>query len=175
MLSANIIPESESSTHNKHNCDNDYHGNHMVILLQCSFLILPTFKYTSTCKIAHHGPNSYNNCCSPDYYDNSLSFSHFLSCLLKRNLLLRPFRKYLFSLKCLCAQEEKNYVCDKGSAGDNPDSTNIQLYCADFGGNVNKEEWNYYQNPLQLGGAGVGGPRRNNDAPLNGKDGHKRH
>jgi hypothetical protein len=26
-----------------------------------------------------------------------------------------------------------------------------------------------------LGGAGVGGPRRNNDAPLNGKDGHKRH
>lgn len=62
--------------------------------------------------------------------------THFLP--VKKSLLLRPFRQYLFPLKCPRAQKEKNDVYDKGSAGDDPDSTGIQLYYADFGGHIDK-------------------------------------
>jgi len=74
---------------------------------------------------ANNKPNSHNNYRNDGYYDNSFPLTHFPSCLLKRIILLRPFCEYLFSLKCLRAQKEKNYVYDKGSAGDDPDSSSI--------------------------------------------------
>jgi hypothetical protein len=49
----------------------------------------------------------------------------FPSC--QKKLVLSPFCKDLFSLKYPCAQEEKNYIRDKGSAGDNPISSGIHL------------------------------------------------
>ncbi len=67
---------------------------------------------------------------------------------IEKNLLLRPLRQYLFSLKCPRAQKEKNYIRDKGNAGDDPDSRGIQLYGANFGCNVNNEQGDDYQNTL---------------------------
>ncbi len=58
---------------------------------------------------------------------------------------LGPLRQYIFSLKCPRAQEEKNDVQNEGNAGDDPDSRGIELYCADFGGDIYKSKGKYYQ------------------------------
>jgi hypothetical protein len=125
----------------------------MIIMRMCCVVILCSFLLTA--EISTHNKHSANNYyISYDYYDNS---QHFFFCLIVNVLIaamelvldaLLPFRQYLLSVKYLCAEEEKNYIRDKGSAGDDPDSCGIQAYYSNFGGDINSEQGDYYKNTL---------------------------
>jgi len=88
-----------------------------LIAFLCLFLLLQSS--------AHKIPNDHDNYRGYDYYENMFC-SYFLSFLSKKTCI-KPICKDLFSLKYPCAQEEKNYIRDKGSAGDNPISSGIHL------------------------------------------------